>query len=369
MAEFLDIVFSGDLVLDEPRPEYWLSGIAPALQNADLAVGHLEVPHTRSTMELKGDIPAPGADPDHLAALSEAGFGVLTLAGNHMADCGKEGIIDTREGLSRLDIVCCGAGVNLEEARRPAALSFSGKRILILSYNCVGPQIGWATETEAGVAFVRVETADGGPITPSASLKRASSESVHSMQLDIISAKKTADILIVALHKGIVHTPALLAPYEQPIAHAAVDAGADIVIGHHAHIIRGIEIYRGKPIFHGLGNGCVVTRALDPEQNHALRADWALKRKELFGFEPDPEYRLAPFHPEAVNSMLGYVRRHNDGRIETGFIPVYVEPPGRPVIAESRKAKKIINYVAEITAKAGLSTLSLNNQKHMVVVS
>jgi poly-gamma-glutamate capsule biosynthesis protein CapA/YwtB (metallophosphatase superfamily) len=365
---YLNFIFSGDLVLDEPRPEYWLSGISPVLQNADLAVGHLEVPHTRSTGELNGDIPAPGADPDHLSALPEAGFGALTLAGNHMSDCGEEGIIETREGVNRLGLACCGAGIDLKEARRPAVLSISKKRISILSYNCVGLEEGWATETKAGVAYVRIDTANGSPITPSAPLEKVSADSIYSMQQDIIAAKPQADIIIVALHKGIVHTPAVLAPYEQPVAHAAIDAGADVVIGHHAHIIKGIEFYRGKPIFHGLGNGCVVTRALSPDQDHPLRADWALKRKELFGFEPDPEYYLAPFHPQAVNSILGCVRWYNSGQIETGFIPVYMEPPGRPVIADGRKAKEIINYMAEITVKAGLPQLSMNNQKHMVVV-
>ena len=369
MVNSLKIIFSGDLVLDEPHPEHWLSGITPVLQSADLAIGHLEVPHTRSTTESNRDVPAPGADPDHLAALFEAGFGALTLAGNHMSDCGEEGIIDTREGLDRLGIACCGAGVDLNEAHRPAVLSVSKKRISILSYNCVGPEESWAAEKKAGVAYIRIETADGSPITPSAPLERASPESVRSMQRDISAAKQVSDILIVALHKGIVHTPVLLAPYEQPVAYAAIDAGADVVIGHHAHIIKGLEFYRGKPIFHGLGNGCIVTRALNPHQNHPLRAEWALKRKELFGFEPDPGYYLAPFHPQAVNSILGCVRWYNNGIIETGFIPVYVEPPGRPVIAEGKRAKEIVDYVAHITSKAGLSPLSLDIRKHMVVVS
>ena len=139
MLNFMEIVFCGDLVLDEPNPEYWLSGIAPALQSADLAVGHLEVPHTKSTLELKGDVPAPGADPNHLDALPEAGFRALTLAGNHMSDCGERGITDTREGLNRLGLACCGAGIDLKEARRPALLSISAKVISVLSYNCVGP--------------------------------------------------------------------------------------------------------------------------------------------------------------------------------------------------------------------------------------
>jgi hypothetical protein len=174
MMNFLEIVFSGDLVLDEPHPEHWLSGIAPALHNADLAIGHLEVPHTRNAIELNGDIPAPGADPDHLAALFEAGF-----------------------------------------------------------------------------------------------------------------------------------------------------------------------------------------NALSPDQDHPLRAEWASRRKELFGFEPDPEYCLAPFHPQAVNSMLGLVHWYSNNRNEAGFIPVYMEPPGRPVIAEGTKAKEIIGYVERITKKAGLPPLSL----------
>jgi poly-gamma-glutamate capsule biosynthesis protein CapA/YwtB (metallophosphatase superfamily) len=369
MASFLDIVFCGDLVLDEPRPEHWLSGIKPALRCVDLVMGHLEVPHTRRGSELKGDVPAPGADPNHLAALREAGFHVLTLAGNHMNDRGAEGIADTKLELERLGIACCGAGADLHEARRPAILQITGKRIAILSYNCVGPENGWATDTEAGVAYIRMETANGGPINPLARVMRPSPESVRAMQQDITSAKQKTDFVIVALHKGIVHTPAYLAPYERPISHAAIDAGADTVIGHHAHIIHGMEFYRGKPVFHGLGNGCVVTRALSPDQDHPVRAAWVQKRKELFGFEPDPAYWLAPFHPQAVKSMLGRVRSYDDGRLEAGFIPVYVEPPGRPVLIDGAKAQEIIDYVTQITVAAGLPPLSLKIKKYMVVAS
>jgi poly-gamma-glutamate synthesis protein (capsule biosynthesis protein) len=369
MVSFLDMVFCGDLVLDEPRPEHWLSGIKPALWGVDLVVGHLEVPHTRRCTELNGDVPAPAADPDHLAAFRESGFHVLTLAGNHMSDCGAEGIADTKLELERLGIVCCGAGADLNEARRPAILQITEKRVAILSYNCVGPEKGWATYTDAGVAFVRVETANGDSIAPSARLEQAEPESVRAMQQDIVSAKQETDFVIVALHKGIVHTPARLAPYERPIAHAAIDAGADTVIGHHAHIIRGLEFYRSKPVFHGLGNGCVVTRALSPDQDHPARAAWAQKRKELFGFQPDPAYRLAPFHPQAVNSMLGRVRQHDDGRMEAGFIPVHVEPPGRPIIADGAKAREIIDYIAQITMVAGLQPLSMKVKKYMVVAS
>jgi poly-gamma-glutamate capsule biosynthesis protein CapA/YwtB (metallophosphatase superfamily) len=371
-AEFkmaVDFIFTGDLVLDEPEPDHWLAGIAPATRSADVTIGHLEVPHTLRGAELVGDVPAPAADPRHLAALARAGFHAVTLAGNHIADCGAEGIADTRAELERLGIACCGAGANLEDARRPAFVRIPGRSITVLSYNCVGPEAGWATANRAGCAYVRVDTADGKPIAPAAQLQSVDPASLASMQGDIAAAAAGSDFVIVALHKGLVHTPSILAPYERPVAHAAIEAGAHVVISHHAHLIRGMEFYRGKPIFHGLGNGCVVTRALSPAQNHPARAAWAQKRKRLFGFEPDPAYILAPFHPEAVNAMLGRVRWHDDGRLEAGFLPVHVESPGRPVLADAATAVTITDYIGRITAAAGLSPLSFSRRDDMVLAA
>jgi len=351
-----DLIFAGDLVLDEPRADYWLAGIAPALRAAHVAIGHLEVPHSRRGQELAGDVPAPGADPDHVPAISRAGFAAVSLAGNHIADLGAEGITDTLTALDAAGVAHSGAAASLMAARAPAVIRRAGKTVALLSYNCVGPETGWAAADRAGCAYVRVESSDGGPIVPAARLEALDPDSLALMAADIANARKQAELVVVSLHKGIVHTPARLAPYERPLAHAAIDAGCDIVCGHHAHIVRGIEIYRGKPVFHGLGNGCVVTRALSPDQSHPARAAWALKRRELFGFEPDPAYYLAPFHPQAVNSMLGRVRILN-GTIECGFTPVHVEPPGRPALAQGERAKHIAAYIADISAQAGLPAL------------
>ncbi|MEY2926821.1 MAG: hypothetical protein RL367_1298, partial [Pseudomonadota bacterium] len=139
--------------------------------------------------------------------------------------------------------------------------------------------------------------------------------------------------------------------------------------GHPAHIVKGIEFYRGKPIFHGLGNGCVVTAALSPEQDHPARRAWAERRKTLFGFEPDPLYPLAPFHPEAVNAMIGRLVWHDDGRIEAGIIPVHVEAPGRPVLADGARGRDIADYVEKITLDAGLPPIALTARADMMVLS
>jgi poly-gamma-glutamate capsule biosynthesis protein CapA/YwtB (metallophosphatase superfamily) len=357
----LEILLTGDIVLDVPDAAHYLSGIAPALRAADVAIGHLEVPHTVRGQELKGDVPAPGAPPENLAALKHAGIDLLSLAGNHISDCGPEGIADTIATLDELGIGYCGAGMTLAEARKPAFITQKGRTIGLLSYNAVGPENGWASETQAGCAWLRIETEDGGPINPNAKLARLAPSVAVMLREDMALARQHADLVIVALHKGIVHTPALLAPYERPLAQAAIDAGADLVIGHHAHIVRGVEFYRGKPILHGLGNGCVVTKALSPDQDHPARREWAERRKQLFGFEPDPAYSLAPFHPEAVNAFLGRLIWHGDGRVEASIVPVHVEAPGRPVLAEGQRVRDIANYVEAVTVKAGLSPIAIGD--------
>jgi Bacterial capsule synthesis protein PGA_cap len=160
--------------------------------------------------------------------------------------------------------------------------------------------------------------------------------------------------VVVALHKGVVHTPAKLAPYERPLTAAALTAGADIIVGHHAHILRGIETVSGRPVFHGLGNGCVVTHALSPAQDHPARAEWAQRRRAIFGFEPDPRYTLAPFHPEAVHGVLGIVIVRENGVVDSGVVPVFVEPPGRPVCVTDERADAVIAYLERIGRLAGM---------------
>jgi poly-gamma-glutamate synthesis protein (capsule biosynthesis protein) len=363
----ITILCTGDVILDVPRPGHWLAGIAPALATADVAIGHLEVPHTHSTEEHGSDVPAPGADPAALAALRDAGFHLMTLAGNHIADCGDAGIKDTIAGLQALGIAHCGAGPDLASARRPAVVAAQGRRVAVLSYNCVGPELAWAEAQRAGCAYLPVATRDGGPVAPTSVFGEPRPECLALLREDIAAARATAGLVIVALHKGIVHTPAVIAPYERQLAHAAIDAGADAVVGHHAHIVRGVEIYRGKPVFHGLGNGCVVTHALDPGQAHPARAAWAQRRQQLFGFEPDPAYTLAPFHPEAVNAFIARLVWLADGSLEFGIEPVHVDPPGRPRLASAVERSRICNYMTDITRAAGLPALTLHPEDGRII--
>jgi poly-gamma-glutamate synthesis protein (capsule biosynthesis protein) len=250
--------------------------------------------------------------------------------------------------------------MNLAAARQPALVERAGLRCGFLSYNCVGPRESWATPKKAGCAYVQVfthyEVEYGTPGGSPKTYTFAEHVSVEAMQDDVARLRQTVDVVSVSFHKGIGHTPASVAAYERQVAKAAIDAGADIVVGHHAHILAGVETYKGKPIFHGLGNFVTVTRALSMEANASPeRLEWARRRKKKFGFEPDPAYPTYPFHPEARNTIIASCRINEDGVIDAGFIPCYIEPNGAPeVLGHDARGVAVADYVEHITRESGL---------------
>jgi poly-gamma-glutamate synthesis protein (capsule biosynthesis protein) len=150
----------------------------------------------------------------------------VSLAGNHIADCGAQGIADTVAGLDALGIAHAGAGRDLAAARQPAIVSVRGRRVALLSYNCVGPQFGWAGPEKAGCAYLPLVTSDGEPVTPRSDIVGIAPEAYAILAEDIAAAHSEADVVLVAMHKGRVHTPAVLETYERPLAQAAIELGA-----------------------------------------------------------------------------------------------------------------------------------------------
>jgi poly-gamma-glutamate synthesis protein (capsule biosynthesis protein) len=179
------------------------------------------------------------------------------------------------------------------------------------------------------------------------------------MGADIEALRAQVDLLVVALHKGLGHTPATVAMYERQVGKAAIDAGADVVVGHHAHILQGMEIYKDKPIFHGLGNFAIATKALNVDGNASPeRRAWAERRKKLFGFEPDPEYLTYPFHPEAKNAIIAYCEFDRAGVRTAGFRPCFVNRHSQPeVLGNDERGREVARYVEQITSRAGLNAV------------
>jgi poly-gamma-glutamate capsule biosynthesis protein CapA/YwtB (metallophosphatase superfamily) len=355
-----ELMLVGDLILDEPHPDEFFDCSRHVLAKADVLVGHVEVPHTTRGRESTMDVPAPASDPDNLYALKRAGFHVATLAGNHIFDAGPNGIEDTVRLLRSQDIQTTGAGMNLDEALTPAFVERNGVRFGFLSYNFVGSRESWATPAKAGCAYVKVIThyeldyaTPGGPPTI---YSFPDPPTLDRMQRQIEYVRGQVDVLAVAQHKGLGHTPATLAMYERIVAKAAIDAGADIVVGHHAHILQGVETYKGKPIFHGLGNFVTVTGALSVDVNSSpARLEWAQRRRKLYRFEPDPNYPIYPFHPEARNAIIASCEVGAGGVRRAGFYPCWIQPNGAPkVLANDERGRAVASYMEKITRESGL---------------
>lgn len=362
-AEEQALIFAtGDLIIDEPNPSAFFAPSKPLLSTGDFVVGQIEVPHTDRGEANSTDIPAPPAPPENLAPLKDCGFNLCTTCGNHAHDNGVPGIVDTLALLRALGIAATGTGLNLSQAKTPAIIERKGIKVGLLGYNAVGPREGWATSAKAGVSYVQILTHHepsprATPGLPAAIYTFPETESLAQMQADIRAARAQCDILLVALHKGMVHTHGEIQMYERPLAHAAIDAGADAVIGHHAHILRGIEVYRGKPIYHNLGNFVCVTHALTPsgDQNSPERMGWIAQRKKLFGFTPDPEMPFYPFHPESRKTMLARMVATKQGITKFGFVPCYINKAGAPEVLETyEQARDIMDYVRQISQEQGL---------------
>jgi Bacterial capsule synthesis protein PGA_cap len=354
----ITLLATGDLILDEPDPDSFFDPSRETLCAADLVVGHVEVPFTTRVRHAPL-VPPEARDPAKLAALKRANVAAASLAANHLFDAGSGGVEDTLNGLHAQGIEPFGAGMNLDEARKPAIVTRGGVRVGLLSYNCVGPKTSWAGPSKAGGAYVNILThyeldhaePGGRPTTYTG----AEAESLLAMADDIARARAMCDVLSVSFHKGTVHTPARVLAYEKQVAHAAIDAGADVVVSHHAHILRGIEVYKGKPIYHGLGNFVTVTQALSTRGVTDPNA-WALRRKQLFGFEPDPNTPEYPFHPESRLTMLAKLTIDDRGDIACGFVPCVINRRSQPeIVGRDSRGEEVLDYVARITREAGLN--------------
>jgi len=356
------IFATGDIIIDEPDPYSFFEPSKQLLSTGDFVVGQIEVPHTDRGESTSTDVPAPPAPPENLAPLKDCGFNLCTTCGNHAHDNGVPGIVDTLDLLHKLGIATTGTGLNLKEAKTPAMIERKGIRVGLIGYNAVGPREGWATSQKAGVSYVQILTHHepsprATPGLPAKVYTFPEPDSMAEMQSEIRALREQVDILLVALHKGMVHTHAELQMYERPLAQAAIDAGADAVIGHHAHILRGIEVYKGKPIYHNLGNFVCVTHALTPSgENTPERMRWIAQRKKMFGFTPDPEMPFYAFNPESRKTILARMSATKEGITAFGFVPCYINKQGAPEpLTDYEQAKEIMDYVQQISEEEGLT--------------
>lgn len=256
------------------EPGYLFGVIQPLLDKADVLTGNLECP-----LSTKGEVYVPKeytlrANPRMVAELVAAGYDYVSLANNHMMDYGPLALQETLKVLKDSGIAYSGAGMNLEEARRCAYLTIKDVRFAFLSFSNTYPTEFYAGKSRAG-------TAPGYP---------------DYIKKDVAAAAKQADIVVVSFHwSGEHYTDPK--QYQIDYAKMAIDSGADIVIGHHPHVLQGIQVYKGKYIAYSLGNFLFGTYSTKRVQDSAV-FEFTIENKEVTGLRFYPvlvENRIVQF--------------------------------------------------------------------------
>jgi poly-gamma-glutamate synthesis protein (capsule biosynthesis protein) len=175
------------------------------------------------------------------------------------------------------------------------------------------------------------------------------------MVKDIKTAKSLADLVVVSVHWGIHFVPAILADYQREIAHVAIDAGADLILGTHAHILKGIEIYAGKVIFYSLCNFAIDLRATEAmlksprhRELQKLNPDW----------QPDPDYPTYYMPRDSRKTIIAKCVISSREIKRVSFLPTYINRQSQPEVLTSKDNRftEVVEYMQKITADEELDT-------------
>jgi poly-gamma-glutamate capsule biosynthesis protein CapA/YwtB (metallophosphatase superfamily) len=238
-ARDYNLVFVGDIMLSrgvgrrmvaENDFAYPFQLIRETLAEADLTFANLECPVSDQGKE-KGHLYSFRADPKSLEGLLTAGIDVVSVANNHMYDWGPDALLDTVSRLRAAGIRPVGAGSNDLEAHYPQLIQVGDLRLAFLTYVEIPPEYATAAPGKPGVAWLEPER----------------------VLADIRFARPLADIVIVSPHWGVEYARKPT-PKHVELAHRIIDAGADLLVGTHPHVIQPVEEYNGHWIAYSLGN-------------------------------------------------------------------------------------------------------------------
>ena len=308
-----DIMLAGSsaATLQRRGYDYAFAATSNELRKGDVAVGNLEAPIARGGIEFMFKKFRFRADPLAAPALRRAGFSILTLANNHIMDFGEPALLETLHYLDSNGIRFVGAGQTLAAARKKSVLQVKGAKVAFLAYSVTLPVEFHATVEHAG-------TSPGYP---------------HYFREDISEAKDSSDYVIVSFHWGIegAEMPHRL---QVAAARAAIDAGANVVLGHHPHVLQGIERYKKGVIFYSLGN-----------------------------------FAFGSLSPSSDRSIIARITL-DDGIKAVEIIPLNVlnsEVLYQPKPLKGKRGKTVIDHLGQISRAMGSSIVSDGNRHHVSI--
>ena len=328
------LVMVGDIFVQQENPSSVFRHVDHLLRKADIALGNQEV-----SLSAKNTPMIPGrnilrSDSEMVQALTSAGFNVVGLANNHSMDCGIEGIMETIEVLDQAKIAHAGAGADIKEAHKPAVIECNGTKVAFLAYSSVFiPDVFPAQEDRPGIATVKLYTSYlphrrvfEAPASPATAIAIPEQGDLRRLQWDIANARAKADIVVVSWHWGLSEGYGNVVDYQREMGKFALNAGANIVVGHHPHVLQGVEVYKGMAIFYSLGN--------------------------------------FSFHEQSANAGKESVIIHcqiKDKKIHgISFLPIFINERDEPEVASGKKGKEIFQLMKQLSAPFG-TTMEYDN--------
>ncbi|RLC34500.1 CapA family protein, partial [Candidatus Shapirobacteria bacterium] len=262
-------------------PDYPFVEFKSILNSVDLVFANLETPLTPGRL-IRPQEMLFRSDPTLVKTLQKYNFSVLSLANNHTPNFGTLGLNNTFKYLDQAKIVYVGAGHNLTEANQPKYVSRQGIKLAFLAYNDadVVPNSYFASSNHSGTNPMNLDN----------------------LKLAIRQAKQQADLVIVSMHSGYEYQPH---PNQHQInfAQTAIDNGAELVIGHHPHVVQDIKKYKGKYIFYSLGN-FIFDQMWSLKTRQGLAVKIILNKNGLVKFKKIPFLINDYCQPKPVNQKL-----------------------------------------------------------------
>jgi len=292
--------------IDKNGGEAALSQVASWLNTADVAFVNLEGPISDKGSKLSWKEYTFRSRTALAQGLASAGVDVVSMANNHAMDCGSAALLDTIERLHAVGVQEAGSGKDVAAARSPALLETPAGTVAVLAFTDKHAS-GFAAGTDKpGVATI----GDGSKVLSA-----------------IEAAKAEADYVIVSFHWGTEYT-FTAASYQRTLAHKCVDAGADLVLGHHPHVIQGIEIYKDKLIAYSLGDF-------------------------VFDHRPGP----------TGQAFVLRVTLHESGPPVARIVPVYLDDTyGIPAVVTGKTADTILDRLISISKPFGTTIVRSGDQ-------
>ena len=251
------------------------------LSGADLTLANFENPVLEDAV-YHPDAATFTGDLRLMPVLDQAGIDGVTLGNNHVLDAGVAGLEETLGHLDDAGIARAGAGMDLAEAREPMIFDLGGTKIGVLSHLSIpGYEWAWATETTPGTAPLQEDV----------------------LREDVERLRPRVDLVVVMPHWGVEYL-AEPEPNQVELAHAAVDAGADLIVGGHAHWPKGIEVYKGSPIYYGVGN-FLLDQSWSEETSTGIFAEITLHEDRIVQVEPVPFVLLDYAQPNFLLPAAG----------------------------------------------------------------